>query len=420
MTTTPPGGPHPDPDLLERLRQRSLRDDPSWFEGAKILTSNPLARGIAHVLRIDLGPLDQAVRDADRMFETVATSIGLFAERGWAPSGNMPIPVYEGAVKVLADGGSMDAAEDALVEGWNDQSVLPYLHHRVLGLGLGKDEEIEGWCRERGRLVRRAWEHHQAGSYEAAIPIVFAQVDGITADGTTTPQVPAGRMFFSTRPRRQAEVVDDSTLAGMNDALPVVRNYFSSARNFTAGTGSDNRHGVMHGRELRYDTKANSTKAFVLLAAVVEWAQPRIRAEIDRRVAERDQRYAGSDETDAEGRRLDRRGFVATRDALRKLALSQSAYHRSRGRFGSIEELRSDVAARTLLEEPEAITVARARRDDWWAWRRSKSGWVFAIGSMSDQPLGWRYYDGPEPPEDGPLGAGWRGSDTGNWSGDWA
>lgn len=53
-------------------------------------------------------------------------------------------------------------------------------------------------------------------------------------------------------------------------------------------TGSDKRHGIMHDRELRYDNRVNSTKVFVLLAAVVEWAQPLIRAEIDRRRAERD------------------------------------------------------------------------------------------------------------------------------------
>jgi hypothetical protein len=270
MTNTPPGDPRPDPVLLEQLRQRSLRDDSSWFEEAKALTSNPFPRGIARLLRIDLAPIDQAIRDANRMFETIANSIGVFAEHGWAPSGNMPIPVYEAAIKVLAEGGPLDAAEDALVDGWNDQSILPHLHHRVLGLGLGKDEEIEGWCRERGRLVRRAWEHHQVGSYECAIPMVFAQLDGITADATATPQNPAGRMFFSMHRHRQAEVVDDTTLAGMNDALPVVRNYFWSRRDFTGVTGSDNRHGVMHGRELRYDTRANSTKAFVLLAAVVE------------------------------------------------------------------------------------------------------------------------------------------------------
>jgi hypothetical protein len=399
--------------------RRSLGDDAVWLEGLQVLARNPLARGIARLFRLDLDAIDEVFRDSDQLIETFAMSVALFTKRGWAPSGSMPTSIYEAAVKVLADGGTVEAAEEALVHGWNDRTTLSSLHHRVLGLGLGKDEELESWYRDRGRLVRRAWEHHVAGAYEAAVPLVFAQIDGITADATATPEKPVGRMFFSTHPARQAEVVDDTTLAGMNEALPVVRDYFSAGRGFTGALGSDSRHGVMHGRELRYDTKANSTKAFVLLAAVVEWAQPRIRAEIDRRVAERDQRYANSDEIDAEGRRLDRRGFVPTRTVLRSLGLAQAGYRRVHDRFGSMEALLVDARARYLVEEPETMTVARVTANDWWAWRRSESGWVFAIGCAGDDPLDLRYFDGRQVPEHGPLEGGWTNSDTGNWSGDW-
>lgn len=420
MTDITAAGERPDPALIEQLRRRSLGDDADWFHGAKVLAGNSFARGIARILGLDLKPLDRATRDFDQLLDTVARSVGLFAERGWAPSGSMPMPAYEAAIKELADGGTIDAAEDALVRGWNDKTILASLHHRVLGLGLGKSDEIEGWFRERGRLVRLAWDHHIGGAYEAAIPLVFAQIDGITADATATPQEPAGRMFFSKHPTRQAEVVDDTTLAGMNDALPVVRDYYSERRDFTGALGSGGRHGVMHGRELRYDTAANSTRAFVLLAAVVEWAQPRIRAEIDRRVTERDRQFAASDDTDDEGRRLDRRGFSSTREALRRLALAQSGYWNSHRRFASMAELVSDAGLSTLLVMPETITIANGSAEAWWAWSRSESGWVFAIGALGAQPLGWRYFDGPEAPGEGPLGTDWRISDRGNWNGDWS
>ena len=204
MTSPPSDGPAPALALVAQLRERWHAGDQSWLDEARALTQNPLAREMARILHLDLDPLAQVIRDNDRMFETVATSIWGFAQHGWAPSGNMPIPIYEAALHVLAAGGSLDAAQDALVEGWNARSVLPYLHHRVLGLGLGNDEELESWYRERGRLVERAWEHHQGGSYEAAIPIVLSQVDGITADATTTPGTPRGRVFFSTYKGRQA------------------------------------------------------------------------------------------------------------------------------------------------------------------------------------------------------------------------
>jgi hypothetical protein len=81
-------------------------------------------------------------------------------------------------------------------------------------------------------------------------------------------------------------------------------------------TGKLSRHGILHGRELRYDTQMNSTKALVLLAAVIEWAQADAREKVERLRREREARHAGSDATDQEGRRLDRRGFNEVKAAL--------------------------------------------------------------------------------------------------------
>lgn len=159
----------------------------------------------------------------------------------------------------------------------------------------------------------------------------------------------------------------------------------------------------------------------MLLAAVVEWAQPRIRAEIDGRRARRDSQYAGSQATDGEGRSLDRRGFVATRSALKTFSYAQAGFWTDHGRFASTQELLGDVVARSILEEPETVNLVEATATTWWAWRRSESGRVFAIGCMSEtDPLDRRYYDGPDVPEEGPSGPQWKESDTGNWSGDWS
>ena len=122
---------------------------PSGSSGPRSFSKNPIARGICGLLRIDLSALDEPLRQSDHAFGTIAASMA-FTERGWAPSGLMTMPVYEGAVAVLAAGavavlaagGTIEAAEEALVEGWNEHGTGPYLHHRVLGLGLGKDEEI--------------------------------------------------------------------------------------------------------------------------------------------------------------------------------------------------------------------------------------------------------------------------------------
>ena len=67
---------------------------------------------------------------------------------------------------------------------------------------------------ERGRLIGRAWDHHVAGAYEASIPIVLAQIDGITADATLSPTGRRGKMFFFPSGSHYVEVVDDTTLLG--------------------------------------------------------------------------------------------------------------------------------------------------------------------------------------------------------------
>ena len=59
------------------------------------------------------------------------------------------------------------------------------------------------------------------------MPIVLAQVDGISHDATASDDEPQGRSFFSMSPQRQAEVADDETLAGIAFGLPAVRTWFS-------------------------------------------------------------------------------------------------------------------------------------------------------------------------------------------------
>lgn len=344
MTSPSSSQPAIDPIVLEQLRRRSFGDDADSLEWARSFVASPLAVGIGRVLGLDVAPLRDAMEEAEQNLRTVAASM-VFAERGWAPSGTMALLIYHAAVRIMANGGTIEEAEEALVNGWNDQSHLSMLRHRVLGLGFRSDDEVAGWYRERGRLAGRAWEHHVAGAYEASVPILFAQIDGITADATLPPKGRGGKMFFSPSGSKYVDVVDDATLAGMNAALPVARQHFMTEIRGTAVRGSLSRHGVMHGRELGYDTKANSTKTFVLLAAVVEWAQPRIRAEIGRRRVKRDEQYAGTNATDAEGDALDRRGFVATRSSLRALSFAQAGFWRDHGRYAMIKELLRDVVS---------------------------------------------------------------------------
>ncbi len=290
----------------------------------------------------------------------VARAIGEFSGRGWAASFAMPVDVYRRHSRSRSRR-SWDEVEALLEAGWTASGTLDRLAARVGILGAA-DDDLREIAQHRARLIEKAWAHHSNGSYEASIPIVLAQIDGITHDVTTSPHDQKGRSFFSLHGGRQADVVDDETLAGINEALPVVRKCFSTEYAATDTGGTPNRHGVLHGRELTYDTRTNSTKCFVLLLAVWEWANRKLAAEADRRKVDRYQAHAGSNDVDDNGWRLDRRGFTDTRLALKNLDLAQTTYHQLHSNYATIDELVADTVALTLLQDTHGPDSPRRRR----------------------------------------------------------
>lgn len=142
-------GPSQTLALVAQLRERWLGGDQAWLDEARTLTRNPLAREMARLLHVDLDPLDQMIRERPDVRDSRHFDLG--PRPAWLGTQcHNAYPDIRGRHPRLADGGSLDAAQDALVAGWNAQSVLPYLHDRVLGVGLGNDEELEGWYQGAG------------------------------------------------------------------------------------------------------------------------------------------------------------------------------------------------------------------------------------------------------------------------------
>ena len=114
---------------------------------------------------------------------------------------------------------------------------------------------------------------------------------------------------------------------------------------------------------------------------------------------ERLRRYVGSQELDDEGRRLDRREFKTTIEALERLATCQMGWYR-RGdcyRDDMLKILGNDFT-RQGLPKASGITLHVAEDgQSWYAWRRTVTGWYFAIGAAGPPPDRWEY-DGPRPP----------------------
>lgn len=114
---------------------------------------------------------------------------------------------------------------------------------------------------------------------------------------------------------------------------------------------------------------------------------------------ERLRRYAGSQETDPEGRRLDRREFNETIKTLEWLADCQMGWYHNDDRYRRdlLEVLGTSFLRRGLPEEDDIVMEISADEQAWYAWRRTITGWCFAIGASGPPPDQWKY-DGSEPP----------------------
>jgi hypothetical protein len=138
---------------------------------------------------------------------------------------------------------------------------------------------------------------------------------------------------------------------------------------------------------------------------------------------ERLRRYAGSDEIDAEGRRLDRREFKETMKALRWLADCMEGWYYNEDRGGKryradlLEAFGPDFFKPYGLPPDPGISMRVGKKGKaWYAWRRTVTGWCFAIGAAGPPPDRWEY-DGPEPPEGFPAkGRGWGDKANQNWT----
>jgi hypothetical protein len=114
----------------------------------------------------------------------------------------------------------------------------------------------------------------------------------------------------------------------------------------------------------------------------------------------RNLQFAGIDQVDEQNRRMDRREFRETQEALRWLQTCQFGRYRRTGRYQ--KRLLPVVAPRFSslgLPGTEGVGMSVSRDGQrWYGWRRTISGWYFAIGSDGAPPNEW-LFDGPQPPK---------------------
>lgn len=229
----------------------------------------------------------------------ITEAVEVFAPFGWAMCSRWR---YEGTLRALrkaAQGVTTEELDEAITEVWNTEN-LTWLRHAAAPIRRWSNSHFPFkqvlW--DRVSLIETAIEHHLAGAYEASIPIVLAQIDGMSRDLT-------GQSFFSKA--NNDPYLDDETVAGIETNLPVVRSVFSEDVKESGVYGKVSRHGVLHGRDLGYATRVNSTKTIVLVAALAEYF-PRIADDAGARLRRlHEESVAGSLELDDMGRLVDDR-----------------------------------------------------------------------------------------------------------------
>ena len=354
----------PDEELLDEfVRRMSRPGEMSRRQQIKFL-ENPLIRGLARFAGVDMSNLDAMYRDTERSHMAWLRSAAEFTRFGWTPLARGPDRHgYVEAVEVWDQTQDPAAVDECLTRWWNNgmghlnNAVGPILslagrHDPTLDLMLARDH-----------LIKRALKHHEDAEFEASVMILLAQIDGVVFDFTNE----EFGFFYNAR---DDDFVDDQTVAGMELVLRQVRKAVNKDVNRSSEGSDFRRHGILHGRILGFGTQTNSTKAVALLGGVIEWLGPIARIESERRQTEHEARWAGSDEVDADGRRMDRRGFVETRESLRWLAIREGNEHAQHGTFrgdrgvvGVVNGAQLD--HRVVIHEViEALAAHQEGRDD--------------------------------------------------------
>lgn len=205
--------------------------------------------------------IQRAIRQSGIDFQAVARAMEedrarfpadmrILAEHGWYVQPRMTPREHREICAALAAGRATEV-EDALVK------------HFDAELSEIK-KQLCAHTPQRERLLTSAFEAHRRGDYAASIPLMLAQADGICRDYT-------GGHLFTSRQALQAWVkAGKPSLLMYFAALVEVTPIIFSEKDRAAKPVRFNRHAIMHGESLDYDTAGNAARAVSLLV-YIDW-----------------------------------------------------------------------------------------------------------------------------------------------------
>ncbi len=202
--------------------------------------------------------LEERIREPTKHARNLATMPDrfndIFAEHGWIATEDIPASLMKQALSINQKDG-IEYAEKFICSKFDDDYFK--LHsHRMKAIWVWKNTSRE-------RLLNLAYEDHKHGRHHASIPVVLAQIDGLSFDMHK-------KSFFS---NKSALIVNNS-VAAHETGLQTLSKKTGKPRNKTKNNPIHfpYRNGILHGRELSYDNELVSTKCFFTLFALRPWA----------------------------------------------------------------------------------------------------------------------------------------------------
>lgn len=235
---SPYGSAHDLPSVIE-MRQ--------MLAGMKLLT-----RVVARDQRKSLLQLEQ---EMNGLFDLVDRFYAILGDRHWIFTDHLPVSEVE---TLLASATTPDDAEEGLIGIISDRVCGAYWQ-----MGLNGNEAM----RARRHGLERARQHYVAERWDSCALGLATIMDGFIND--VEPDVRRGL-----HAREPEEMVAWDSLAGHHMGLTAVMPVFlrTFKRRHEEEVFELHRHGIVHGTVVSYDNKIVASKAWNMLAAVVDWS----------------------------------------------------------------------------------------------------------------------------------------------------
>jgi hypothetical protein len=245
--------------------KRLIADNPSFAklrqdaEGMEALVAfRPLLTSLG--VKID----DELVAEVEALAKKTADLLSipdrfndLFAERGWIAYELLKMDVMRKAVEV-GESGDLDAAEAVLVDHYDQETI----EWGIKFLWAVKSFE------PRERLARLALADYLEGRYHAVIPVLLMIIDGMVNDIEQARGFSRG--FFA----EGGNLTAWDSIAAHSRGLQALKELWTRGRTKTTAEPITvpYRHGILHGRDLAYDSQLVAAKCWGALFALREWA----------------------------------------------------------------------------------------------------------------------------------------------------